>query len=731
MTSSCKYQKSLLAMALSMVTVPSVYAADQNAATNYDRIAGETVVVTAARTQKALLDTDASMSVVTTKETQLLNRDSVPELLSTQPGIHILSDGTPGAKRVAIRGEDSTRTLIAVNGERISDQKTKSGAPMLMNPYFIERIEVVKGPASVLYGSDAMGGIVNVITKKPSDKPFAVEGGLGFNSASSSFTEFINATGTVDRFKYAVGAFNDNAGDLRIADNERVENTSYNARGANADLSYDVTDNVTIGYNGELYYSDSEVSTTTDGVFKDFRGDMPKWDRMKHKLYFSAVDLNDYVASVDASVYYQTNDKKYSNQPMSFLNIQVDNEQESYGANLQTELTLSDRVRLIAGYDGRIDKIAKSDSTTEYFGSVHRGPDIKFATDDAGYKQQSHALYTLLSTDLTDEFTVNAGVRYNYIKSFGGTTYDKLSLKFGPANMGPFDRQHDNEDTSFNKLIGSLGVVYRPFEHGAFRANWSQGFRAPTLQEMYITTYSAGVAQKGNPKLDPEESNNYELGFRWDDGALITDFAVFYTKSKNYIDTFGLATSGGLGGRPSQGGLGGGMPPLTPDMAFGMFDSYMAGKGGVRQFGNVSDAETYGAELSLSYLIDNTYEPYMNLTYLNREYKHNGQTSSNVGVPKLSGNAGLRFHGDMLSVDTYARFASKSDHDDIAGTSYIGKYHLHGYVTWNLAVSTDFGTNDMFSAYAAVENIFDTSYMVNELIDEPGRSFSVGVRGQF
>ena len=99
MSSKSKYKKSLLAVALSMVTVPSVYAADQTKGANYDRIAGETVVITAARTQKPLLDTDASVAVVTGKETQLLNRDSVPDLLSTQSSLNIVSDGTPGAKR--------------------------------------------------------------------------------------------------------------------------------------------------------------------------------------------------------------------------------------------------------------------------------------------------------------------------------------------------------------------------------------------------------------------------------------------------------------------------------------------------------------------------------------------------------------------------------------------------------------------------------------------------------
>lgn len=704
MSSKSKYKKSLLAVALSMVTVPSVYAADQTKGTNYDRIAGETVVITAARTQKALLDTDASVAVVTGKETQLLNRDSVPDLLSTQSSLNIVSDGTPGAKRVAIRGEHSNRTLVMVNGDRISDQKTKSGAPMLMNPYFIDRIEVVKGPASVLYGSDAIGGIVNVITKQASANPIDVEAGVGYNSATSSFTEFMNATGTVDRFKYAVGAFNENAGDLRIADGRYVDNTAYRAHGFNADLSYDVTDKLTLGYNGELYMSSSEVSTTTDyPAYQDFRGSMPKWNRMKHKLYFKAVDLNDYVAAVDGSIYYQTNDKDYLNTPYAGVDIDVANEQESFGANLQAEFSLSDTFYLVTGYEGRLDK-AKAYSVMDVGGNLlpPAMPWMRMVHtfDDVGFKQQNHAIYSMLSTYITDELTLNTGIRYNYVKNDAGTTtmggtYYTRPQQPGQPSIGVVqpDQITAMDDRTESKLLGSVGLVYRPFENGAFRANWSQGFRSPTLQELFITT-STGEMQKGNPDLKPEESDNFELGFRWDDGALAADIAVFYTIADNYIET----------------------QKVNPK---------------VFTFQNIAQATTYGSDLSLAYLIDGTYEPYVNLTYLVREYEIEGKSSKNNGTPRWSGNAGLRYYGSTFNVDGYAKFADNSKNDDIAGSSYIDAYNLAGFVTWNLAVSAHFGSNDQFTAYAALENIFDKKYMTNELIHDAGRSFSLGVRGKF
>lgn len=258
-----------------------------------------------------------------------------------------------------------------------------------------------------------------------------------------------------------------------------------------------------------------------------------------------------------------------------------------------------------------------------------------------------------------------------------------------------------HDDRTESKLLGSVGLVYRPFENGAFRANWSQGFRSPTMQELFITT-STGEMQYGNPNLKPEESDNFEIGFRWDDGALAADFAVFYTMADNYIETQKVI-------KPN--------PTGRPNISY--------------TFQNIAQATTYGSDLSLAYLIDGTYEPYVNLTYLVREYEIDGKSSKNNGTPRWSGNAGLRYYGSTFNVDGYAKFADNSKNDDIAESSYIGAYNLAGFVTWNLAVSAHFGSNDQFTAYAALENIFDKKYMTNELIHDAGRSFSLGVRGKF
>lgn len=696
MSSSQKLNKSLLAAAVSVLFTPVAFAAD-NQTSGLERIKSDTVVITASRTSQELLDTNSSISVVDTKELKNFANDSVPELLRSETGVRLTSDGTPGTKRVTIRGESALRTLLMVDGQRIDEQKTKSGAPMLINPYFIDRIEVVKGPASVLYGSDAMGGIVNVITKQASEDPFKFEGGANFLSSNNSFSEYVNLSGTLDRFKYVVGAFNTNAGDLVLSDREHLDNTSYDAHGFNGDFSYDILDNLTLGYRGEYYDSNAETSTTVKGAYSNFRGEIPKWDRQKHSLYLKATDINDVIAAFDASVYYQKTTKDFISTPYRGILVDVANEQESVGGNLQLELSLSDTFYLVTGYDGRLEKMSSYSDTN--LNMIHPTVSVTgyMITDDQGYKQESHALYAMLSTYLTDELTLNTGVRYNYIDNKAGSSVLRMSIAQNgqPIGMPPV-MKFNYDDESHSKLVGSAGLVYRPFENGAFRINWSQGFRAPTLQELYLVTATAET-QFGNPKLKPEESNNFEVGFRWDDGQLFADYALFYTLTDNYIETK-RKTNGGMGGRPTY------------------------------TYQNIAEAKSYGAELSLSYLIDNTYEPYLNLTQMIREYEIEGKSTKNTGTPRFFGNAGLRFHGDMFELDGYLNFATQTKDDDLNGSNYFGNMKYDGYVTANLSVSTKVGPEDQFTLYGSIENIFDEQYQTNQLIEEPGRFISIGFK---
>lgn len=149
-----------------------------------DNKEAELMVVTATKTQKALVDAPVSISVVTAEDIERSGAMTVADMLKDVPGVDLHTNSHVGMKRVRIRGNSAGRTLIMVDGQRMTDQASPDGIPLLVDPASIERMEVVKGPSSVLYGSDAMGGVVNIITKKGGDKP--LEGDISTRYSTNS-----------------------------------------------------------------------------------------------------------------------------------------------------------------------------------------------------------------------------------------------------------------------------------------------------------------------------------------------------------------------------------------------------------------------------------------------------------------------------------------------------------------------------------------------------------------
>lgn len=661
-------------------------------AENVSHSVTETVVVTASGTGQDLLDVNNSVSLVSPDSLVNSSVNNVPDMLRREAGVSVMNDGTPGVKRISLRSEGAARTLVTVDGLRIDDQKNKSGVPFLINPYFIDRIEVVRGPASVLYGSDALGGIVNVISKRPvGDDPFAIEGGVSFTSAAEGFTEHATVSGNNGKMYYALGGFRTDQGDIYLSDRDRLENTEFSAQGINGVIGINVSDNLSLEYALDYYDLDAETATTVDNpIYSQYRGDMPEWSRIRHAFSAEMTDINEYIAALSAKVYIQSNDKTFYSWPQPGMNVSVVNEQETIGGNLKGEFSFGDTFYLVTGVDLRREKLDSYGSMSFRMGSAGGA----FDTKDSDYEQNSNAVYALLSTYLTPELTLNTGVRYNHIETVAGSSSMTGMMSLPGGTNIPVNEKSSGGDSVNVKTIGSAGLVYRPFDYGAFRLNWAQGFRAPNIQELFLIT-STGAVQYGNPNLKPEETDTYEAGFRWEDpNGLNADIAVFFTKADNYIEN-----------------------AAVPGTSFFTYQ-------------NIAEAETLGAELSISYLAGN-FEPYLTLTRTEREYKTASGSSKNTGTPDFSGNAGLKYYGSLINADAWVKFATDTVNDNLDGSSYMGSSRWGGYAVYNLSVSADFGENDNITVFSSVENIFDKSYQTNELIREPGRFFTLGIKGRF
>ena len=668
-----------------------------------ESLQSEAVRVTASRVERELMDVNMSVSVITAEEIRHSNARTVGDLLENVPGVRIMNDGSQGMKRVQIRGEDAFRTVVMIDGQRISEHKSMSGAPILIDPAVIERIEVIKGPASVLYGSDAIGGVVNIITKKGAKKPFSAEVSAGMNSSAAGKSAAATVSGTKDRFEYRLSAAYETADEIETPYG-KVSNTGFTAKSGSLLLAYSLTEDTRVGLTADTYDLDF-MSGVQSEAYDDFFVDVPKWRRNKAALFVESSNITENLVRLRGDVFYQTSDKDMHNRVyMSTPSVSMkmdnfaENELNQTGVSLQSDWQIGERHYLVAGYEFLYDDLARA--STNYDTQVAPvGVPVRVWSRNANEStgaQQMHAAYLSMETALPADVTLNYGVRYTWVRS-EVTSAEGASSAMG---MGSFPTRPDSpvlgaavtKDQSDGRPVFNFGVNWRVADDLALRASWAQGFRVPNLMERYIPTSMGGGTVIANPDLDPETSNNYEIGTRWTPANAALDAVLFYSDADNYIESFEV-------------------------------------QDGIYQNRNVAGAKTYGLEVSASWRFDIGLEPYASATFMRRKFEQDGISTYDSGTPEIYGRYGVRYNsriaGAGVRLDAYAVSQAESRQYDFSDGTVAG---YGGSTVFNLTAGLSFGPKD---AYSLDVGLFNIAYKTNDAIYEPGRYFTVKMNARY
>jgi len=649
------------------------------------QVRAKEVVITATRTEHELHEVPASAAVVTARDLKESPPATIADALQDVPGVEVFDQSVPGAKRVQIRGESGSRVLILVDGQKISEQKSMDGAAILIDPNRIERIEVVKGPASILYGSEAIGGVVNIITKKGGDKPVSVETSLTFDSSTDGFTEYLSVFGGYNGFSYrASGVYNDQ-GDRSTPDGE-LGDTSYLSRDTSVFLGYDLG-KASLGLSYDEYWSNVNSMTpegTIGDTLYDFDLDLPLWERRKISGFAEVRDITPYLSRVRLDLFQQDVTKELINiigvKPTSMLTVdqiqETRNEQESWGGTLQADLLPHTDHYVILGYDVNIDDLDAVTDIEQTTTIDPPGPAFSQTTTTSSFDYDamasSHAIYLQDEWTLPADFTLTLGARQTWVRT-------ELSDTNNPTLH--------TESRSDSHPVFSAGLVWGGLDNVTLRTLFSQGYRFPNLQQLYIgTVHGSSDPTYPNPDLEPETSDNYEAGVRFDDGALNLDLAVFLSKAKDYITT--EVVTGG------------------------------------REFTNVDTADTHGAEFSAAYTFREAgLTPYASCTWLRRHYDSGSYETWDTGNPEFSGRTGVRYdrnfaeHGLGIFADLYLRAATEAYEELSDGSTQT----YESWQTVNLSLGTKFGAESQHFVSLNLLNIMDRSYTTAaSSLEEPG-----------
>ncbi|MDR2799891.1 MAG: TonB-dependent receptor [Desulfovibrio sp.] len=667
--------------------------------------------------EREAFDVPSSIAIVNQKQLQREPYRTIAEQLQDIPGVEVTDGGMGGgAKRVRIRGESAARVLILIDGMKISEQKSMDGSMIMIDPLNVERIEVIKGPASVLYGSEAIGGVVNIITKKGGTRPLQATLATTFDSSNDSVTPYISLYGSYEGFNYRVSGDYIDAHDKR-GGSGRIDNTSYLQRNISAYLDY-TWDNGKIGAGYDQFWSSINIPGADSGG-AHVELDLPKWQRERYYAFLELEKISEYLQKIKLTGFMQKTRKDFVNDitvyerdpatgPPPYVESNVwqhpftVNKQTTYGANLQTDWTFGDHY-VIAGIDYLYDDL---DATDERHGRRSRvgyepnpsPPPPPFVpvneltiTHDL-YKydayQQSMALFAQDEWSFHPDWTLTFGLRWTWLES---------SLT---GNNNPDVEEGKDRDSH---LVGGLGLVYSGFENWRLRANFAQGYRYPLLNQMYIgTTHGGSGFTHPNPNLKPETSQNFEVGARYSDGGFSADLAVFYNLADDYISVLSI--------------------PNTND---GIFT-------------NVDKARTWGTELILSYTIAPWHlTPYVSGAYMERTFDYGGESAigktSKTGLPSWTARAGLKYEIEIspslsLYADAFGRFAAGAK-EKISATE-VEKHP--GWGTANFAFGLRFGEERKFFMDVNINNIFDRTYTTAaNTLEEAGANVTARIGFEF
>ena len=454
------------------------------AAEDLQEFALDDMVVTATRTESKIVDVPVNTTVISAEKIADRHYLDVADVLKDVPGANVLDTGV-GAyeKKVVLNGDE--RVLVLVDGKRVNiDMGTMSRASYDLNQMpdvsLIERIEVVKGHGGALYGSDAVGGVINIITKKMDHSYGKVSMGFGSHQARDAkamYTIKEGKTGVIvaaSKYKQGYHEYKD----AKTEANKRWPAAStYENEKVSVKLSQELseTSNLELGYD-----------------FSKFEG-VRSYSTKAKSASFSNKKTNDFYAKYDWTV----NDKDQGFIQLYRNKYDYYNAGDMYetdtGFEAQQNITLSDNNRLVVGASYRK---AKALNATSYTAEKSINNKAVFVSDQ---------------WEFAPSWTLDAGVRY------------------------------DKHSTAGSKTTWSAGLNKKFDENSHAYFNWGQVFKAPTLDDLYYYSVMEWGSSKyenyGNPNLKPEKGDTWTIGY----GTKIADktsvnISYFQSKLEDAID---------------------------------------------------------------------------------------------------------------------------------------------------------------------------------------------------
>jgi hemoglobin/transferrin/lactoferrin receptor protein len=689
------------------------------------------IIITASAHEQPLLDAPYSVSLIDQTRIDEMSAQSFPEALKEVPGVFI-QQTAHGQGSPFIRGFTGFRNLALIDGIRLNNSVFRDGPNQYwstIDAQSLSGIEVVKGQGSVLYGSDAIGGVVNALTLGPRYReeatPTPVSGKSGksaapvnpasgpyvsggssvrYATAENSWTGRVEGSvSEADRYGLHLGVTGSTFGDLRAADLGTLPKTGYDEFGIDAKLEVFLSDDAKLTLAHNQFHQDNVWRTHRTLYAVPFAGSAVGtekehyFDQDRYLTYLRLEGDSDGPVDhyrVTLSHHRQSEDlfRTRANGNRSVDSFAVD----AWGLDLvlESKTPIGD---LTYGASYYLDSVDSSTVSTTAAGVSKRALQGPVGDD---------SLYHLASAFVQDEIALGErldltlGARYTYAAADVGT--------FANPKTGRASSLSEN----WQDVSGSARLLFRADDAGKlkFFAGASQSFRAPNLSDLSrLDTARSNEIETAAPGLDPEKFLTSEVGVRWDGERSSFSFALFHTDIQDMI----VRTPTGriLDGLNEVTKLNGGDGYIQGIEFGGRLELVR----GLTLFGSVAvqDGEVEGFPDSST---KSQIEPVSRLL----------PVTGLVGLRWDSPERRFWLEGNVQIVDRQDRLSAS----DIRDTQRIPPGGTPGYTV--ATVRGGWRVNDLLTLTAAVENFTDESYRIHGSgVNEPGTNFIFGAQMRF
>ncbi len=709
------------------------------------------VSISAQRWQQKKIETPSRIATINMREASFQNPQTAADLLGTS-GYAFIQKSQLGGGSPMLRGMATNRVLLVVDGVRMNNAIFRSGnlqSVISIDANALESTEILFGPGSVMYGSDAIGGVMSFETLKPKfsskERKEALVTGNAMTRYSTANTE---KTGHFDfnvgfkKLAFVTSFTYADYGDLRSGSNggdEYFYRKNYVISYDNKDFMVPNTDStLQVGseysqinfmqkvryqpYNFlEINYSYilSETSKfnrydrlyvmRTDGPYKEklrwaewYYGPQ-KWQMQRFGLSYSRSNLM--FDNLNLTAAYQFFEESRFDREFMYRELREQKENvDAYSVNLDFEKKITNKLNLLYGYEFVHNTVNSTASLTHV---VTKQVDSTVTRYPDGSTWQSDGVYVTANYKLNTKWLFTGGLRYNHflIKADFDTTF--FPFPFNSTRM------------SSGSIIGSLGFVFTPSEKWQIYVNASNGFRAPNIDDMGKVFESVpGYLVVPNSDLKPEKVFNLELGTVKSFGNFLTlDATVYYTWLTDAMVRKDFTLNGDTTIR------------------------FLGNKSRIQAIQNVTEIDVYGIQAGLEFFYKG-FGLRSNISYQNGKE----QTPDSLvyyplrhAAPTFGSTHFTYEYRNKFKADFYVVYNAKMDFKDLALTertnaSYArdenGKAFVLAWQTLNFKVA--YFPNPFVAITAGIENITNVLYRpYSSGINAPGRNLITSLRVKF